>query len=87
MLTPDPCEKLIKEKARLLKRMPNIEDRRSWLVKLSTDGRKKAGEIRKLIDRFENKILGRLKPETLEGFQQVIDTIGEVTAVQVRGRS
>lgn len=75
------------EKARLLVRKSNARDRRSWLVELTAEGKRKAREIRKIVDRFESEVIGRIDPEALECFQRVIDTIGEVTAVEVRKRS
>jgi DNA-binding MarR family transcriptional regulator len=75
------------ENARLIRRKPNADDRRSWLVELTAGGRKKAVEVRKIVDRFEKKVVGSVSKEELDSFQRVIDTVGEVTAVEVRSKS
>lgn len=72
------------ERAGLLERRSNPDDRRSWLVELTAGGRKIAAEIRQILDRFEDELAGRISSSTLREFQRVIDTVGEVTAVEVR---
>jgi len=74
------------EKSGMLVRNPNTDDRRSWLVELTAEGKDKAREVRRIVDRFEDEVICRIGPETLEAFQRVIDMIGEVTAVEVRRR-
>ena len=72
------------ESAGLVERKSNAQDRRSWLVELTGEGREKARVIRKIVDKFESEVIARITPENLECFEQVIEAIGEVTAIQVR---
>ncbi len=72
------------EQTGMLERIPNPRDRRSWLVKLTPAGKTIAVEIRKILDRFESKVSAKLSTSTMEEFQRVLDTVGEITAVEVR---
>lgn len=72
------------EQAVLIERRPNPDDRRSWLVELTSKGRAAAADIRKILDKFEHEVAARLSASTMEEFQRVIDTVGEVTEVEVR---
>lgn len=75
------------EEAKLLKRYTYAEDRRSWLVELTASGRTKAGDVRKIVDRFEQEVVGKVSSEEMKHFQRVIDAVGEVTAVEIHRRN
>jgi DNA-binding MarR family transcriptional regulator len=72
------------EERGLLARRPNPDDRRSFLVEISKPGEQLAGALRREIEAFEAEVVRRLKPHDLAGFRAVLDTIGEVTGVDVR---
>jgi DNA-binding MarR family transcriptional regulator len=68
----------------LIRREAHARDRRSILVGLRPKGEDLAREVRKELLAFEKKMLARLTPDQIEGFQAVLRTVEAVTGVQVR---
>lgn len=71
----------------LITRELNVQDRRSWLISLRPKGLKLAKRLRILYQEFEAEILAHLQPEQLKHFNEVMQAIGEVTAVNVTENS
>ena len=67
-----------------VERKDNPEDKRSWLVGLTRKGRGAASRVNVLVDEIENAIGSRVTKRDLEGFNRVIEAIGEATGVTVR---
>jgi MarR family transcriptional regulator, organic hydroperoxide resistance regulator len=68
----------------LLTRQVNAKDRRSFTVELSSDGRKLAGRIQRMVAEFEQSIEERITDRQMAGFRAVMEAIAEVTDVNVR---
>lgn len=68
----------------LVTREVDPEDRRSVLVALTRDGKRTALRIDRGVRSFERRVLARLGPEDLRGFEAVIAAIAEETRVVVR---
>ncbi|MCM3871905.1 MAG: MarR family transcriptional regulator [Pyrinomonadaceae bacterium] len=70
----------------LLTRHVNPEDRRSFTLELTPDGRKLAGKLQKLLEAFELSVEERINDKQLAGFRAVMEAIADVTDVKVRER-
>lgn len=68
----------------LIRRRAHAEDRRSLLIALRPKGEALAREVRKRLLVLEKKILARMKPSQVAGFQAVLEAVDAVTAVTVR---
>ena len=68
----------------LLARQVNANDRRSFTVELTSDGRKLAGGIQKMVAAFEQSLKERITDRQMEGFRAVMEAIADVTDVNVR---
>ncbi len=68
----------------LLARSANPRDRRSWLVQLRPPGRRMAEKLRRLHLKLEAAVLAGLSEAQLSGFQAVMQSIGDVTAISLR---
>ena len=72
------------EERGFVERKDNPEDRRSWLVALTRKGRGAAARVNVLVEELESAIGSRVTKRDLEGFQRVMEAIGEATGVTVR---
>jgi DNA-binding MarR family transcriptional regulator len=70
----------------LIERRVNPEDRRSFVIELSGDGRRLAERIQRYVDEIERQIGVRVTATQLEGFRAVMSAIDEVTQVKLRDR-
>jgi DNA-binding MarR family transcriptional regulator len=74
------------EKRAFIVRQIRPEDRRSWLVVPTAEGRRTARKIRKTLEAFEAEVLHRAAARDLKGFHQVLALIARITEVEVRER-
>ncbi len=72
------------ESRRYLVREVHPADRRSFLVALTPAGRQVAGLVRQIIEGLEDRLLQRVTPADLSGFQRVMAAIAAETAVELR---
>lgn len=70
----------------LLTRQINPDDRRSFTIELTSDGRKLAGKLQKVLEAFEQSLKERINDKQMAGFRAVMEAIAEVTHVRVRER-
>lgn len=63
----------------------NPHDRRSFIVKITRQGRALAGKIQKLVDEIERELKRRVTAGQLKGFQAVMAAVDEFTHVDLRG--
>lgn len=71
----------------LMVRELNPNDRRSFLIGLTTEGRKLARRVNQPVEALEKDIANRISDQDLEGFKGVMAAIAEITAVEVRPSS
>jgi DNA-binding MarR family transcriptional regulator len=69
----------------LITREDNPEDRRSWLLALTADGKRVADDVQKIVDALEASIARRISAKDEEGFRAVMSAIAEATAVTIDG--
>jgi DNA-binding MarR family transcriptional regulator len=74
------------EKAGLVHREINRDDRRSFLIHISPEGRDLAERLNRVLEKLEEEIRRRLSPRDLEGFHAVMNAVEEVTRVRLRDR-
>jgi DNA-binding MarR family transcriptional regulator len=67
-------------------RRPNPDDRRSFLLDLTRDGRDLAERVQVLIDRLEAAIARRVTKQEEEGFRAVMQAIADATDVTLVDR-
>lgn len=70
----------------LLTREVDPEDRRSFLIGLTREGRVLARSIQGMVEDLEARIRARVGREEIRGFRSVMAAIAEVTRVEVRTR-
>ena len=73
------------EERGLIARVANPEDRRSFLLELTREGRRLADLVQTFVDNIEAAIAGRISSRDEEGFKAVMAAIGEATAVKIVG--
>jgi DNA-binding MarR family transcriptional regulator len=74
------------ERADLIRRELNPEDRRSFLIHITDSGRELAGDMTRRLETLEEDIRKRVKPRDMEGFHAVMGAVDEITRVRLRGR-
>jgi len=72
------------EQRKLLRREVHPEDRRSFLVRLTPEGRAVAERLQRILESFERRVRERVGEREMEGFRSVLEAIAEVTQVRVR---
>jgi len=72
------------EKAGLLRREINREDRRSFQIHISDEGRELAERLNRVLKSLEEQIRGRLSAQEMEGFRAVMAAVEEITRVRLR---
>ena len=60
------------------------EDRRGFLIETTAAGARVGREACRIVEDFEQDILARVKTKDLDGFQRVLNALGEVSQVQLR---
>lgn len=68
----------------LIERALNPDDRRSFVVSLTAQGKSVAEEVQKFVEQTERDIGKRVSKRDIEGFDAVMQAIAEVTGVVVR---
>jgi DNA-binding MarR family transcriptional regulator len=68
----------------LIERRLNPDDRRSFVVSLTAQGKTTADEVQKFVEQTERDITKRISKRDIEGFDAVMQAIAEVTGVVVR---
>jgi DNA-binding MarR family transcriptional regulator len=68
----------------LTERKLNPDDRRSFMVSLTTHGKSIAEDVQKFVEQTERDINKRVSKRDIEGFDAVMNAIAEVTGVTVR---
>lgn len=74
------------EEAGLLRRAINPDDRRSFLIHITDEGRALAEQINSFLEAFEDDVRERVEKRDVEGFHAVTQAVEEVTRVQLRER-
>jgi MarR family transcriptional regulator, organic hydroperoxide resistance regulator len=74
------------ERAGLISREANPEDRRSFLIHLNRKGRELTGRLNRLLERLEAEIRGRVRAADVKGFHAVMGAVEEITRVRLRER-
>jgi DNA-binding MarR family transcriptional regulator len=69
------------EERGLLARRPNPDDRRSFLIDLTAEGKRVAERVQTYVDALERAIARKITPKEEEGFRAVMAAIHEVTEV------
>ena len=72
------------EKRGFLERKDNPEDKRSYLIGLTSKGRKAAARVNVLVEEIEREIGKRVSKRDLEGFNRVMEAVAAATGVTVR---
>ena len=72
------------EKAGYVRREINPQDRRSFLIHISDEGRELAARLNQCLEALEEEIRGRLGARDMKGFQAVMAAVEEVTRVRLR---
>ncbi|MCI0411754.1 MarR family transcriptional regulator [bacterium] len=68
----------------LITRQINPSDRRSFTVELTSEGRKLAGKLQKMLEAFEQRIRDGVNNRQMAGFRAVMEAIALVTDVNLR---
>lgn len=74
------------ERAQLLRREVDPDDRRSFLVHLSAEGTRRAEKANKAVRALERGILARVTERDLAGFDRVLAAIAAESHIDVRPR-
>ena len=74
------------ERAGLVSRESNPDDRRSFLIHISRKGRALTGRLNRLLERLEGEIRGRVRAADVRGFHAVMGAVEEITRVRLRER-
>ena len=72
------------EEKGLITRAINHEDRRSFLVALTPEGRRVARRVNRVTEALEEEIDARVGARDEKGFRRILQAIDEATAVVVR---
>jgi DNA-binding MarR family transcriptional regulator len=72
------------EAAELVVREPNVEDRRSHLIRVTERGAEVATELRARLEDMEAEVARRVAKRDMVGFTAVLAALGDVTQVQLR---
>ena len=72
------------ERAGWVRREMNPEDRRSFLIHVTDDGRDLAERLNRLLTTLEDEIRAHAAPRDVAGFHTVMTAVEEVTRVKLR---
>jgi DNA-binding MarR family transcriptional regulator len=72
------------EKAGFVRREINPEDRRSFLIHISDEGRELAVRLNQCLEALEAEIRAHVGARDMKGFQAVMAAVEEVTRVRLR---
>ncbi len=74
------------ERAGLVRREVNPDDRRSFLIHVSDEGGELADRCNRLLEALEGEIRAHADPRDVQGFHAVMAAVEEVTRVRLRER-
>jgi MarR family transcriptional regulator, organic hydroperoxide resistance regulator len=74
------------ERAGLVRRELNPDDRRSLLVHITDRGREVTARLNRVLEKLEDDIRARLRRPEVKGFHAVMAAVEDVTGVRVRER-
>ena len=74
------------ERAGLARREINRDDRRSFLIHITGEGRELTGRLNRLLEALEGDIRGRVSPRNVKGFHAVMGAVEDITRVRLRER-
>ncbi|HEX2219643.1 MAG TPA: MarR family transcriptional regulator [Gemmatimonadales bacterium] len=74
------------ERAGLLRRELNPDDRRSFLIHITAQGRDLTARLNRLLEKLEEDIRGRVRQAEVKGFRAVMSAVEDVTRVRLRDR-
>ena len=74
------------EESGLVRREINPDDRRSFLVHISAQGRELTGRVNRLLEGLEADIRKRVRSSDVKGFHEVMRAVEEITRVRLRER-
>lgn len=74
------------ERAGLVRREVNPDDRRSFLIHVSDEGAELADRCNRLLEALEGEIRAHADPRDVQGFHAVMAAVEEVTRVRLRER-
>ena len=74
------------EKAGLVRREINRDDRRSFLIHITEGGRALTGRLNRLLETLEDDIRERVRSPDVKGFRAVMGAVDEITRVRLRER-
>lgn len=74
------------ENAGLVRREINRDDRRSFLIHITDDGRKLAERLNGSLETLEGKIRQRVRSADVKGFHAVMGAVEKITQVRLRER-
>ena len=74
------------EQAGLVRREIKPDDRRSFLIHITDDGRRLAAQLTRRLESLEHKIRARVGARDVKGFDAVMGAIEEITRVRLRVR-
>ena len=74
------------ERAGLVRRERNPDDRRSLLVHITVRGRELTTRLNRMLEKLEDDIRTRLRRGEVKGFHAVMAAVEDVTRVRVRER-
>ena len=71
----------------LITRKPGISDRRTFVIGLTTKGRKLASRVNRHLSELERKVRRQVKPSDIEGFTKVLSVLESEAADRKRRTS
>ncbi|HVE78177.1 MAG TPA: MarR family transcriptional regulator [Gemmatimonadaceae bacterium] len=74
------------EKAGLIRREINRDDRRSFLIHITDEGRELAKRVNRRLEALEDEIRKRVTARDVEGFRGVMGAVEAITRVRLRER-
>ncbi len=72
------------ERAGWIERAIDPEDRRGFLISATHQGARVGKRARRVVEDFEAEILARVSQRDLAGFHQVMETLAQLTQVELR---
>lgn len=74
------------ERAGLITRRTDPDDRRSFLVEVTKEGNRLGRAARRVVEDFEQEILDKVSERDVKGFRTVLEALAEVAGVPVHPR-
>ena len=72
------------ERAGLVRRTVNPDDRRSFLIHITPAGVELTNRLNRLLEALERDLRSRLSPRSVQGFRAVMAAVDEMTRVRLR---